>query len=53
MPYDFPAPNAYDMDVQPPPTCVVEITSPTSHQKDLNDNKALYMSLGISTYLVI
>ena len=53
MPYDFPAPSAYDMDVQPAPTCVVEITSPTSHEKDLNDNKALYMSLGISTYLVI
>lgn len=53
MPYGFPAPKSYDMDVKPPPTCVVEITSPTSHQKDLSDNKALYMSLGVETYLVI
>jgi len=53
MPFRFPAPSSYDMDVEPPPTCVVEITSPDSHQKDLDDNKMLYMGLGISTYLVI
>ena len=53
MPFRFPAPPSYDMDVEPPPTCVVEITSPDSHQKDLDDNKMLYMGLGISTYLVI
>jgi Uma2 family endonuclease len=54
MPFRFPPPLSYDMDVeQVPPPCVIEITSPDSHQKDLDDNKILYMSLGISTYLVI
>jgi Uma2 family endonuclease len=53
MPFRFPAPPSYDMDIEPPPPCVVEITSPDSHQKDLDDNKTLYMGLGISTYLVI
>jgi Uma2 family endonuclease len=54
MPFRFPPPLSYDISVEQwPPPCVIEITSPESHQKDLDDNKILYMSLGISTYLVI
>jgi Uma2 family endonuclease len=49
----FPAPSAYDLDIRPPPRCVVETTSPNSHLKDLEDNVPFYFSLGIETYLVI
>ena len=53
MPLQKPAPSSYDLDVVPPPGCLVEITSPESHDKDLEQNLSLYASLGISTYLVI
>jgi nucleoid-associated protein YgaU len=53
MPYRKPTPSAYDLDVEPPPLCAIEITSPKSHQKDLTDNVKLYMDLDIPTYLVI
>jgi Uma2 family endonuclease len=55
MPLQKPAPTSYDLDVVPSPSLLVEITSPESHDKDLdqNQNRALYASLGVSTYLVI
>ena len=54
MPWQKPAPTSYDLDVEPsPPKCLVEITSPESHDKDLDQNLSLYASLGIKTYLVI
>ncbi len=54
MPWQEPAPTSYDLDIEPsPPKCLVEITSPESHDKDLDQNLSLYASLGIKTYLVI
>ncbi len=49
----FPASSAYDLDIRPPPCCVIEITSPDSHFKDLQENVLFYFGLGIETYLVI
>ncbi len=53
MPFRFPPPAAYDLDVESPPLLVVEVTSPDSHLKDLQTNMDFYASLGISTYLAI
>jgi colicin import membrane protein len=53
MPLQKPAPSSYDLDIEPPPSLLVEITSPESHDKDLDENVSLYASLGIKTYLVI
>jgi Uma2 family endonuclease len=54
MPLRKPTPVSYDLDIEPlPPSLLVEITSPESHEKDLDSNLSLYASLGISTYLVI
>jgi Uma2 family endonuclease len=53
MPFGFPPPSAYDLDTQPPPQCVVEVTSPKSHLKDLVNQVPFYLGLGIPTYLAI
>jgi Uma2 family endonuclease len=53
MPFRAKAPSSYDLDVEPPPPGVMEITSPSSHVKDLEDLVPFYLGLGISTYLVI
>ncbi|MDM8557202.1 Uma2 family endonuclease [Candidatus Parabeggiatoa sp. HSG14] len=54
MPLRKPVPSSYDLDTEiSPPSCIIEITSPESHHKDLDKNIVLYSSLGISTYLVI
>ena len=53
MPYRDEAPSAYDLDVEPPPLMVVEITSPDSHLNDLAKKNGFYLGLGIPTYLVI
>jgi Uma2 family endonuclease len=53
MPFRFPPPTAYDLDIEPPPMLVVEVTSPDSHLKDLQANVAFYMGLGIYAYLAI
>ncbi|MCP4353198.1 MAG: hypothetical protein GY795_47715 [Desulfobacterales bacterium] len=53
MPYrDFP-PSSYDLDIEPSPLGVIEVTSPKSHLKDLKDNVPFYMGLGIPTYLAV
>lgn len=53
MPYRFPPPSSYDLDVEPPPLCVVEVTSPSSHLSDLEKKVDFYLNLGIPTYLAI
>ncbi|MDM8550695.1 Uma2 family endonuclease [Desulfobacterales bacterium HSG2] len=53
MPFRFPAPSAYDLDTEPPPLWVAEITSQKSRLKDLESNIPLYTGLGIPTYLAI
>jgi Uma2 family endonuclease len=53
MPFRFPPPSAYDLDIEPPPLSVVEVTSPKSHLHDMHHKVPFYFSLGISTYLVI
>jgi Uma2 family endonuclease len=53
MPFRSKAPSSYDLDAEPPPRCVIEITSPSSHVKDLEKMVPFYVGLGISTYVVI
>ncbi|MDM8550315.1 Uma2 family endonuclease [Desulfobacterales bacterium HSG2] len=53
MPYRFPLPLAYDLDTEPPPLAVIEVTSPISHLKDKEENVPFYANLGIPAYLVI
>ena len=53
MPYREEVPSAYDLDIEDQPTCIIEVTSPKSHLKDLEDNVSLYFGLDIQTYLVI
>ncbi|MDM8552975.1 Uma2 family endonuclease [Desulfobacterales bacterium HSG2] len=53
MPFRFPPPSAYDLDREPPPLAVVEVTSPKSHLKDRKVNIPFYTGLGVPTYLVI
>jgi Uma2 family endonuclease len=53
MPFRFPPPSAYDLDYEPPPLCVIEVTSPGSHLADLQNKVPFYLGLGIATYLAI
>ena len=53
MPFRSEVPSAYDLDFEPLPLFVAEITSPESHTKDLKNNVVLYTGLGIPTYLAI
>ncbi|MCP4702303.1 MAG: hypothetical protein GY862_36405 [Gammaproteobacteria bacterium] len=53
MPLTSPTPTSYDLDICPPPLCVIEVVSPKSHKKDLEDNVSFYMGLGIPAYLAI
>lgn len=53
MPRRFPPPSAYDLDDEPPPRFVVEVTSPSSHARDLAEKAPFYLGLGIASYLVI
>ena len=53
MPFRFPPPSAYDLDDEPPPLVVVELTSPRSRLTDLENKATFYLGLGIPTYLVI
>lgn len=48
-----PAPATYDLDVEPPPLLVVEVTSPKSHLGDLKAKVSFYQRLGVAAYLVI
>ncbi|MEM7131863.1 MAG: Uma2 family endonuclease [Chloroflexota bacterium] len=48
------APSAYDLDIEPVPKLIIELTSPDSISRDLNEKNRFYLEeLGITTYLVI
>jgi len=53
MPLRSPAPYSYDLDSEPPPALVAEITSPESRPGDMRDKISLYTGLGVPAYLVI
>ncbi|MCP4621990.1 MAG: Uma2 family endonuclease [bacterium] len=53
MPWRSPTPSAYDLDAEPPPLYVAEITSRKSRKQDLDDKVSFYGGKNISTYLVI
>ena len=53
MPFRRSPPSAYDLDIEPPPLAVMEITSPKSHAKDMQKKVDFYACLGIPAYLVI
>ncbi len=44
--------GAYNLDVDPPPVCLVEITSPGSHKHDLEEKCSWYALWGVEEYLV-
>ncbi len=45
--------ETYDLDICPPPVCIIEVITPTSNEKDLDIQRPLFQSLGISEYLVL
>ncbi len=51
--YRDPALNAYDLDKQPVPEFVGEITSPSSRESDKSDKMKFWTKLGVRTYLLI
>ena len=53
MPLRSPAPSSYDLDSEPPPALVAEITSPESREGDMGNKVSFYTGLGIPAYLVI
>lgn len=53
MPFRFPAPSSYDLDTEPLPEIVTEITSPKSRPDDMGGKISFYTGLGIPAYLVI
>jgi Uma2 family endonuclease len=53
MPFRFPPPSAYNLDIEPPPVLVMEITSPKSRMRDMKNKVFFYTGLGIRTYFVI
>lgn len=53
MPWRAEVPTTYDLEVEPPPLFVAEVTSQKSHVNDLEKKVSFYQRLGISTYLVI
>ncbi len=53
MPFRFPPPSAYDLDTEPPPSVVMEVTSPKSRTRDMKTKVFFYTGLGIRTYFVI
>jgi len=53
MPFRFPPPSAYNLDIEPPPALVMEVTSPKSRMRDMKNKVFFYTGLGIRTYFVI
>jgi Uma2 family endonuclease len=53
MPARFPPPSAYDLDEEPPPLLLMEVTSPKSRVADMEHKSAFYMNLGVPAYLAI
>lgn len=53
MPARFPPPSAYDLDEEPPPLLLVEVTSPKSRLANLEHKATFYLNLGVPAYLAI
>ncbi|MCP4155087.1 MAG: Uma2 family endonuclease [bacterium] len=53
IPFRLQPPSAYDLDNEPAPIAVMEITSPKSHKKDMKEKVSFYAGLGVAAYLVI
>jgi len=53
MPFRSRPPSAYDLDKEPPPIAVAEITSPKSRASDMEKKVTFYGSMGISAYLAV
>ncbi len=53
IPFRHPPPSAYDLDTEPAPLAVMEITSPKSRVKDMHEKVDFYANLGIPACLVI
>ncbi len=53
IPFCSSTPYFHDLDLEPPPSAVIDITSMKNHMKDLESNALLYMELGVSAYIVI
>ncbi|MCP4111890.1 MAG: hypothetical protein GY749_41240 [Desulfobacteraceae bacterium] len=53
IPFCSSMPDFHDLDVKPPPSAVIDITSMRNHINDLENNAPLYMELGVSAYIVI
>jgi Uma2 family endonuclease len=50
---DEQAARSYDLDVEPTPLCVIELTSPESHERDQDRKPFAYALLGIKEYLLL
>jgi Uma2 family endonuclease len=50
---DDQAARSYDLDVEPIPLCVIELTSPDNHTKDQERKPFAYALLGIKEYLLL
>lgn len=53
MPYREDPPTVYDLEVEPLPLLLVEVTSPQSHLADLQHKVRLYTHIGVPAYLAI
>jgi len=52
-PFQSPPLNVYNLDHQPPPALIIEVTSPKSLYRDIHDKVDLYSALAVESYLVI
>jgi Uma2 family endonuclease len=50
---DEQAARSYDLDVEPLPLCVIELTSPESQKGDRQSKRLFYAALGIHEYLLL
>ncbi|MCP4696373.1 MAG: hypothetical protein GY862_05950 [Gammaproteobacteria bacterium] len=53
MPWRSPTPYAYDLDAEPPPLCITEITSHKKRAQTLKGEVSFYGRKNVSTYLLI
>ncbi len=45
--------GAYDLEMYPPPVCLIEVTSPKSNWKDYQQVRKLYASWDVAEYLIV
>jgi len=53
IPFRTPPPSAYDLEIEPAPIAIIEITSPKSRMKDMKKNVTFYANMGVPAYLAI